>query len=337
LIQYSVIVPVWNAAHDLDACLQALLDQSVPADTYEVIIVDDGSTDNSAEVAGRYPVCVIRQQHHGPASARNAGARQAQGRFLLFTDADCVPVQTWIEEIVRPLEANCHVAACKGVYRTQQRGLIPRIAQVEFEEKYANLRRHTSIDFVDTGSAAFRADAFWGAGAFDTSFPVPSNEDTQLSFTLASQGWQLMFAEGAVVEHRHSQTLAQYLRRKWRHGFWRVKVYHRYPRKMTGDSYTPRSLQVQMACATLTTVFAPFPVTRRLAAVTLGCFLLATLPFVRRAKHFGRDVAAFVPVVLFMRALALCAGLATGALEEVAPMRSSGTQQCMAPGVDAQS
>jgi cellulose synthase/poly-beta-1,6-N-acetylglucosamine synthase-like glycosyltransferase len=314
--RYSVIVPAYNAAETLAACLAALLDQTTPRGSYEVLVVDDGSTDGTGGVAGRFPVRVLEQAHAGPAAARNLGARAAAGRFLLFTDADCVPVQSWIEEITRPLEADRRVAGVKGAYRTRQTGLIARFSQLEFEEKYARLRRRASIDFVDTASAAFRADAFWEAGGFDPTFPAASNEDTLLAFTLAARGRRLIFAERAIVYHQHSTSLGAYLRRKWRHGYWRARVYRRYPRKTLGDSYTPRSLQLQFLGVAMGLALAPVPRARPLATAGLALFALGTLPFVRRAAPAGRDLAAAVPVILFLRALALGTGLLQGALTQ---------------------
>jgi glycosyltransferase involved in cell wall biosynthesis len=312
--RYSVIVPAYNAASTLEACLQALLDQSVPREAYEVLVVDDGSTDETARVAGRYPVRVLAQCHGGPASARNLGARSAGGACLLFTDADCVPIRTWIDEITRPLEADSQVAGVKGVYRTHQTSLMARFAQLEFEEKYACLSRLKSIDFVDTGSAAFRADAFWKAGGFDPSFPVASNEDTQLSFNLVAQGWRLVFAERAAVYHQHSESLGRYLRRKWRHGYWRVRVYRRHPRKALGDSYTPRSTQLQFFGTAAAVLSAPLPKLRVMALGGALVFALGTVPFVRRAWPMGADVAVVTPFLLFLRSLALGAGLGLGLL-----------------------
>lgn len=314
-VRYSVIVPAYNAALHIDACLRALAEQSVPRDSYEVLVADDGSSDATAEIASRHPVRVLRQAHAGPASARNRGAREAVGDFLLFTDADCTPVHTWIEEIVRPLEEDCRVAATKGTYRTRQRGAVPRMVQVEFEEKYAHLRRRRYIDFVDTGAAAFRTTAFWEAGGFDPAFSAASNEDTQLSFGLVARGWRLVFCERAIVYHQHAQTVLQYVRRKWRHGYWRAVVYGKYPKKMAGDSYTPRSTQLQMGSALAVLLWVlPLRVTRWLGVAGLGVFVAATLPFVRRALPVGRDVAAIVPPMLFLRALALGSGLALGGL-----------------------
>lgn len=310
--RYSVIVPAYNSAATLADCLSALALQTVPPQTYEVIVVDDGSTDGTADLAKRFAAIVLSQTHAGPASARNLGARRARGEFLLFTDADCVPAPNWVEEIVRPLESDPSVAASKGVYTTRQTGLVPLFVQIESEEKYAKLRRHRQIDFVDTYSAAFRREAFWAGGGFDTSFPAASNEDTLLSFNLASQGRRLVFTDQAIVYHLHSESLGHYLRRKWRHGYWRIPVYRSHPGKMAGDSYTPRSTQVQMATALLALWLAPRPRQRWLLLATVGAFVAATTPIVRRAMPVSWAVAAAAPFLLFLRALALACGLALG-------------------------
>jgi glycosyltransferase involved in cell wall biosynthesis len=309
---YSVIVPAYNAASTIERCLQALLQQSLPPDSYEVIVVDDGSTDETSGLASRFPVRLLRQPHAGPACARNQGALAASGQYLLFTDADCVPNPSWIEQITRPFEADQRVAAVKGAYRSVQPELMARFGQLELEAKYAYLRRQRTIDFVDTGSAAFRVDAFWELGGFEPQFLDPSNEDTQLSFGLVAGGWRLVFAEQAAVGHQHVTSLAGYLRRKWRHGYWRVRVYHRYPKKMLGDSYTPRSMQLQFLGAVATVAFSALPRARVLAGLGAAVFLLGALPFVRQALPRGWGLAAATPVLLYLRALALGAGLAHG-------------------------
>jgi len=312
--RYSVIVPVHNSARTIEPCLEALLDQSLPKETYEILIVDDGSTDNTAELVERYPVRLLKQAHAGPASARNLGATAALGEFLIFTDADCLPIRIWLEEIVRPLEKDGQVAGAQGSYQTEQTNLIARFTQVELEVKYAALRRKAYIDFLDTASAALRREAFWEEGGFDPSFSEASNEDTQLSFSLASKGRRLVFAEKAVVYHRHPESLRRYLSRKWRHGFWRTRVYRQHPEKMTGDSYTPRSTQVQLLAAALTLVLVLVPDLQWLSLAAAFLFLLATLPFVRQALPAGLGIVVVTPPILFLRALALGTGLVVGAL-----------------------
>ncbi len=115
----SVVVPARDAAASLPACLEALAVQTVDC---EVVVVDDGSRDETAEVARRSGVRCISIPPSGPAAARNIGAQAAHGQILLFTDADCTPAADWAERLSAPF-SDPKVAGAKGVYRTRQRGL----------------------------------------------------------------------------------------------------------------------------------------------------------------------------------------------------------------------
>ncbi|MCB0082517.1 MAG: glycosyltransferase family 2 protein, partial [Caldilineaceae bacterium] len=103
----SVIVPVYNGMATIVQCLTALSQQTLSPTQYEVIVVDDGSTDATDTTvldwckANPTLRCkLIRQTNQGPAAARNRGAQISQGELLLFTDADCRPVANWIETLV---------------------------------------------------------------------------------------------------------------------------------------------------------------------------------------------------------------------------------------------
>ena len=101
---YSIIVPTYNAEGTIETCLSAFKNQSIPKEDYEVIVVDDGSTDGTADIVKRYPVKYIRQENKGPAAARNNGANHAVGDIILFSDSDCVPDANWVNEMVKPFE-----------------------------------------------------------------------------------------------------------------------------------------------------------------------------------------------------------------------------------------
>jgi len=313
----SVVVPAYNAREAIAECLEALLHQTVPRDRYEVIVVDDGSSDGTAEVVRPYGVKLLQQANQGPAAARNLGVAHAQGEIILFTDADCAPHADWIEQLTRPL-LDDEIVGSKGVYRTRQRGLLPRFIQLEYEEKYERLGKRRYIDFVDAYSAGYRRDVFLAAGGFDEVFPVPSAEDVELSFRLASQGYRLVFVPQARVNHRHAESLWTYLRRKFNYGYWRVLVYSRYPRKALADSHTPQSLKAQVILAMLAAslvaglvvMLAPWEV----AASSLLIFLASTLPFVLRAVRQDVTVGLLSPFLLFLRGLALGVGLLVGAV-----------------------
>lgn len=311
--QFSVVVPAYNAGATIASCLEALLRQSVPRERYEVLVVDDGSTDDTAAIVRGFPVTAIRQENRGPAAARNHGARRARGGIVLFTDADCVPDRDWIAQMVRPF-ADTAVAAVKGAYRTAQRPLVARFCQAEFEERFALLRRAAAIDMVDTYSAAFRKDVFARMNGFDESFPVANNEDTDLSYRIFAAGHRMVFNPDAVVAHlRHPDTLVKYARQKFWRGYWRMVVYRRFPGKMVKDTYTPQALKLQVltlagAAAALPAglLWPPAPV---LSAASLLVFLASTVPFALQTARRDPAVALLSPPFLAVRAAAIGAGV----------------------------
>lgn len=326
VVDISVIVPTYNSSKGLAQCLEALSSQSVPRENYEVIVVDDGSLDDTASVAGSFEVQVVRQDHAGPAAARNCGAKHARGDILLFTDSDCAPQNDWIEQMGKGFQSP-EVIAVKGVYRTRQRGFVPRFAQAEFEEKYARMGKAAYIDFVDTYSAGYRRRVFLDNGGFDTSFPGPSAEDVELSFRLSQKGYKMAFVPQAIVYHSHPSSLWRYLSRKFHFGFWRAKVYLRFPGKLAKDSYTPRSIPFQIFFSSLLTASLVVGIFRPAAlqvALLLGvAFLLSVGPFVARTFWRDKAVALASPLLLFLRSLAQVSGLLVGTLVFLAPSRRS--------------
>ncbi len=308
----SVVVPAYNAEKTVEACLRSLLDQTVPSSDYEVLLVDDGSTDRTGALAQQFPIRYFHQENRGPAAARNLGVENARGDIILFTDSDCVAKRDWVESMTRPFE-NGDIGGVKGAYRTEQKGLVARFAQVEFEERYELLNKHTYIDFVDSYSAAFRTSDFLKAGGFDTSFPRANNEDTELSYKLARMGCRMVFVPEAIVYHRHPDSIWKYFRLKFSRGYWRMVVYRRYPEKMVKDSYTPQSLKLQILLAFLVCCSLPLALFSMKAAIpwfflTLALFLLGCVPFWKVALLKDPAVGIVAPALLFVRAVALGSG-----------------------------
>ncbi len=313
----SVIVPAHNAADTLAACLAALQQQTRAPD--EIIVVDDGSTDETAAIAQRAGARVLRQAHQGPAAARNLGAQMAAGDILLFTDADCKPATDWTREMLAPF-ADESVVGVKGIYRTQQPSLAARFVQAEYEDKYDRMERCATIDFVDTYAAAYRRSTYIENEGMDPGFPRASGEDVEFSYRLAQRGYKLVLARGAVVYHRHPDTLPKYLRRKFHVGYWRVRMYQKHPQKMVADSHTPQSLKLQMGL-----VLGLAPALGLTAFWKMGwlvvvglvvAFGISMMPFVVKTWRRDKTVAWLAPVFLFLRALALDAGFLVGLIRQ---------------------
>jgi cellulose synthase/poly-beta-1,6-N-acetylglucosamine synthase-like glycosyltransferase len=312
----SVVVPARNAGRTIGGCLDSLVAQSEPLERYEVIVVDDGSTDDTCQVVQGYEVTLLDQPQKGPAAARNRGVAASSGEVVLFTDADCVPDGRWIEEMVRPFE-DPGISGVKGVYRTRQRGIVPRFVQCEYEERYGKMARLKQIDFIDTYSAGYRREVFLSVGGFDTAYPDASVEDQELSFRLAERGHRMVFNPRAVVYHQHPETLRAYSKRKFNIGYWKVRVLRTHPQKAMRDSHTPQTLKVQMALAlALLPLLALALILRSLAwlvALAALLFSISMLPFMVKALRKELSIGLVSPFFLSVRAVALGAGMIKGA------------------------
>jgi len=314
-IHFSVIIPAYNAERTLSFCLEALHDQSLPKKDYEIIVVDDGSTDSTSKIAKGFNVKYIFQINQGPATARNRGAREAEGEIILFTDSDCLPEHNWVQEMVSRF-GDPDVVAVKGAYKTKQMELAAKFAQAEFEDRYDLLQKSPSIDMIDTYSAAFRRDVFLNMGGFDESFPVANNEDTDLSYRLAAAGYKLVFIPGAIVYHTHPNTIIKYLKLKFWRGYWRMVVYRRYPDKAVKDSYTPMVIKIQtmLMALSLPLILLSWFVPNFIYFALLAWAIIIILSFPFSFKTFKKDriVGLVSPGVVLLRSMVFATGSLSG-------------------------
>src|SRR5271166_5950279 len=314
-IEASIIIPTFNGACRIGTCLEALLKQTPPKNI-EILVVNDGSTDNTVGAVERFSgVRLISQANAGPAAARNRGALEAWGTIILFTDDDCVPMPEWLDAMLEPFQ-DPEVVGAKGVYRTRQTSLVARFVQIEYEDRYRLMRSQSSIDFIDTYSAAFRRDRFLDMAGYDTSFPVACAEDIELSYRMSARGWKMSFAPAAIVYHTHPDTLWRYLKKKYKFAFWRVLAVRKNPSKALKDSHTPQVMKLQLLFGPVLLLALVFDLGVRPAVpasvLVLAAFLVSALPFALLAIRKDLIVGLLSPVLLATRSCAQVLGVTAG-------------------------
>jgi len=195
VVAASVIVPARNAAPTLGATLAGLAAQEVDA-PFEVIVVDDGSTDDTIAIAEAAPleVRVVREGGVGPGPARNAGARVAAGRVLAFTDADCVPTPGWL---AGGLAALSDADLVQGAVHADPAASLGPFDRTVWVVEETGLYECASL-FCDRA-------LFDRVGGFEdwlgARLGKPLAEDTWFGWRARRAGARTRFAEGALVHH----------------------------------------------------------------------------------------------------------------------------------------
>ncbi len=207
----SVIIPVHNAAAHLERCLAAIFSSRFR--DFECIVVDDGSTDGSAEVAERLGCRVFRPAtNQGPATARNVAAKEARAEILFFTDADVVVTPDTLGHVKNHFDQASSLDAVIGSYDDDPPG--PR-----FLSQYKTLQQHfvhqtSSQQAIASwsGCGAVRKELFTRLGGFSEVYTRPSVEDIEFGYRLRADGARILLDKGLQVKHWKQWTLGKLLR-----------------------------------------------------------------------------------------------------------------------------
>jgi O-antigen biosynthesis protein len=212
----SVVVACHNGQRTLKACLNALSSLGYP--DYEVVLVDDGSSDGTAQIALGYPaVRYLRQDHHGLSAARNTGIAAASGEIIAFTDDDCRPDEDWLYYLVQELLA-------KGVAAAGGPNYLPPDDSVVAAAVMASPGGPTHVMLTDREAehvpgcnlALWR----WALGEINGFDPVfrRAGDDVDVCWRLLERGGVIRFSAAAFVWHYRRSTLGSYLTQQFGYG-----------------------------------------------------------------------------------------------------------------------
>lgn len=231
----SVVIPTFNRRETLERVLPLLANQTLPADQYELLLCDSGSTDGTAELLAELAIPNLRHirpaENRGRSGARNAGIREATGEFVLFTDADILASPNLLEEHLRLHRARPHSA------------VVGLEVQVNTYEEYEEVRdnpydkgRHLhgrndkemSWLFFLTGNASAPRQALLDVGGFDENFTVYGHEDLELGYRLQKSGYPIRYNAKAVNYHWHPVPFEERCDKKWHSGVATRRFYNKH-------------------------------------------------------------------------------------------------------------
>jgi len=230
-LDVSVVIPVYNGASTLRECLAALGSQSLPRSRFETIVVDDGSTDDTASVAAAFPVRLVRRRNGGAPAARNTGLREATGAWVAFTDADCIPSRGWLGHLMGAVESHegpCPIGAAGRVIGYGSQSPAAKFVDLSGGLDAERHLAHPRFPFAPSSNLMYRRELLTAVGGFDERYATYDACDLHNRIRKLDGG-PILFEPRAIVLHRHREGWGAYWRQQvsYGRGYAQFMLHHR--------------------------------------------------------------------------------------------------------------
>ena len=225
----SVVVCAYNAERTMEKCLASLERLHYP--DYEVIVVNDGSTDGTLAISERYPYCrIISQENRGLSVARNVGAEAASGEIVAYTDSDCVADPDWLNYLVGTMEAKGLVACGGPNFPPPEDSLVPEAVAVSPGAPCHVLLDDEIAEHIVGCNMAFRREVLLGIGGFDPVFRA-AGDDVDICWRLQDAGHAIGYSPSAFVWHFRRNTVQAYIGQQQGYGKAEALVFAKHPER----------------------------------------------------------------------------------------------------------
>lgn len=215
MYQVSVVVPVWNGAAVIARCLDALQRQTLPQDSVQIIVVDNGSTDATAEIVRGYPrVLLLHEPAPGSYAARNHALAHVAAPVTAFTDADCVPEPDWLAQILAAAHANPGFGVLAGRIELFDEVAAEGQAFGDYERLFSFPQAHAARGNCATANWASETALLRRLGGFDAT--LKSGGDRQMALRIRESGHPLVYVPAMVVRHPVRASRAELVRKRQR-------------------------------------------------------------------------------------------------------------------------
>ena len=218
----SIVIPVYNGAHTIRACLDAILALDYPREKYEVIVVDNNSSDGTDAMVLEYGhvTLLYERSMQSAYAARNTGIRHASGEIVAFTDADCIARPNWLRDLVEPFQDPTVGGVGGEVLDSQCENLVSRFIQRHLPYRQCDGHGGRLLPALIGGNAAYRRQDLLDVGLFNTMF---DGSDIDLSWRLQLRtGKRICFVPEAIVHHVHRSSVKSLFWWQYRFGFGQI-------------------------------------------------------------------------------------------------------------------
>lgn len=218
----SIVIPVMNRADELRRCLTSLMLLNYPHDKLQIIVVDDGSNDNSPDVAREFGALLVSSGGvgRGPAAARNVGASVADGEILAFIDSDCSASPGWLSQLVPAFIDPAMAAVGGAVDGMCTESIVDRYEAVMSSLSISSRERVGNIGtdtfYLPSCNLLVRRSAFTCVGGFDDSMHV--GEDVDLTWRLRDRCWSISYLPLGNILHEHRSSIKSFMSRRFDYG-----------------------------------------------------------------------------------------------------------------------
>ncbi len=222
----SVVIPTYNRKDLLKECLDSLLDQTYPKEDYEIVVVDDGSTDGTEDMlrqmSGEHGnLRYFRQENGGPAAARNFGVSNSSGGLLVFINDDGRAPREFLENMADCLNNNPGISSCVGNSVPVYKNRLFNLLDGHFRNRYKDDRLLSGLSFgrrFDSNCLGMRRTAFEKAGGFDKRFKW-AGEDGDLECRLLKSEEKILISKDILALHEQDSSIRAMLLRHHKLGF----------------------------------------------------------------------------------------------------------------------
>jgi len=311
-MKISAIVPVCNSESTIAKTIESLLNQDYKID--EIIVVDDGSSDKTPEIALKYPVKLIRKKRGGEASALNCGIKKASGDYLAIVEADVILPKNWISSLFAEFQYLEVYGAGAILEVANPENLIAKLSGYELEYRYRKIKEKF-VRHITSANTLYRKEVFDKVGYYNESL-VNACLDADLNGRLIKQGYKLVLRKDIKVKHFWKTDLLSYLKRQLAYSFYRprLKELSLYP--------TDRSIIFQVSLTVLFFLsFFLWPVYNFFPYLTLIFFaavLSIQIPMVSQMFQLKRDWDLFwLPFLIFLRNIVSLFGYISGFIYKI--------------------